>query len=404
MTSHIFCSAAGTALCRIHGPKQEASKQDVLSADSQWPTAGPGWLVLDLYEIEIAAKNGPWRGAATPGAVAGCRVVAGADPRSLEIHGDPAGVFLISVIDLLLRSHGVRLLIFVGSPNADLRRMVEAFALFHGYAVEWHGSHGGSVEADSSSCEDHQELVLPDLAARVSSKRAALVLIDVQNDFCADNGATGRGGQPMTMIKSAVERIRALLEAARGAGLFIVHVRAEYGEAFRSPGSPYRYPVSGGREPAVWTASAADLSEVGRFVNSHVEVCLPGSWGGEFVEGIIPLPGEAVITKHRFSAFADTGLDRLLRARGLSSLVVAGVTTNCCVETTAREAVMRDFHLVVAEDCVAVKDHLADLHRATLESLGLYFGLVRPSEVIMAQWRAVDVVRSSDRLVSASIG
>ena len=69
-----------------------------------------------------------------------------------------------------------------------------------------------------------------------------------------------------------------------------------------------------------------------------------------------------------------------------TSLIVAGVTTNCCVETTAREAVMRGFHLVVAEDCVAVKDHLADLHRATLESLGLYFGLVRPSDVIMAQW------------------
>jgi nicotinamidase-related amidase len=159
---------------------------------------------------------------------------------------------------------------------------------------------------------------------------------------------------------------------------------------FRSVGSPYRYPIRDGREPAVWTASAADLSQVERFSNASVEVCLPGSWGGAFVDGIVPLANEAVITKHRFGAFADTGLDRLLRARGISSLIVAGVTTNCCVETTAREAVMRDFHLVVAQDCVAVKDHLADLHRATLESLGLYFGLVRPSHLIMAQWRAIE--------------
>ncbi len=104
------------------------------------------------------------------------------------------------------------------------------------------------------------------------------------------------------------------------------------------------------------------------------------------MDGIVPQPGEAVITKHRFGAFADTGLDRLLRAHGISSLIVAGVTTNCCVETTAREAVMRDFHLVVAEDCVAVKDHLVDLHKATLESLGLYFGLARPARAIIDQW------------------
>ncbi|MDB5516368.1 MAG: Nicotinamidase-related amidase [Tardiphaga sp.] len=385
MTSAIFAPAAGTALFLPGTAGQEASLHDGWRQAAQ----AHGWLVIDLHDI--VATDGPWRGAATPGA-AGCRVLPGTDPRHFEFHGDADGIFLVSSIDLLLRSNGARWLVFVGRPNETFRRTLDAFASVQGYTIAWRdGAFDPATDAPSSG-EDGagKELVLPDLAARVSPQHAALVLIDVQNDFCADEGATGRGGQPMTMIKAAVERIRELLTAARKAGLFVVHVRAEYGEMYRSVGSPYRYPISGGREPAVWTASAADLTQVERFSNASVEVCLPGSWGGEFVDGIVPLADEAVITKHRFGAFADTGLDRLLRARGISSLIVAGVTTNCCVETTAREAVMRDFHLVVAQDCVAVKDHLADLHRATLESLGLYFGLVHPSHLIMAQWSAIE--------------
>jgi nicotinamidase-related amidase len=384
MTSAIFAPAAGTALFLL-GP---AGQDESLSGGWRQAAKASGWLVVGLHEI--AAMDGPWRGAATPGD-SGCRVQPDSnDPRHFNIHGDAAGIFLVSSIDLLLRSHGARRLVFVGAPNETFRRTLEAFASVQGYEIAWRDNAFDPATDDRRSGEAARELVLPDLAERVSPQHAALVLIDVQNDFCADEGATGRGGQPMTMIKAAVARIRDLLAEARKAGLFVVHVRAEYGEMYRSVGSPYRYPVSGGREPAVWTASAADLSQVERFSNASVEVCLPGSWGGEFVDGIVPLADEAVITKHRFGAFADTGLDRLLRARGISSLIVAGVTTNCCVETTAREAVMRDFHLVVAEDCVAVKDHLADLHRATLESLGLYFGLVRPSHAIIAQWRATD--------------
>jgi nicotinamidase-related amidase len=188
------------------------------------------------------------------------------------------------------------------------------------------------------------------------------------------------------MIDAAVRHTRDLLRSARENGIFVVHVRAEYGKPWRSASSPYRFPVEGRREPAVWTASASDMSTNRWFEEEETEVCRTGTWGAEFVEGLRPEPGEAVITKHRFGAFASTGLDQLLRARGLSSLIVAGVTTNCCVETTAREAVMREFSLIVAEDCVGVKDHLTDLHHATLEALGTYFGLVRTASDIIAGW------------------
>jgi nicotinamidase-related amidase len=141
-------------------------------------------------------------------------------------------------------------------------------------------------------------------------------------------------------------------------------------------------------EPAVWTASAADLASGESFAADEVEVCLPGSWGQQFVDDIVPRPDEPVVTKHRFSAFVDTGLDLMLRARGIKTVILAGVTTNCCVESTAREVAMRDFYLVVAEDCVAVKDRLRSLHDASLASMRLYFGQVRPAAELIETWEA----------------
>ena len=163
------------------------------------------------------------------------------------------------------------------------------------------------------------------------------------------------------------------------AGVAVIHVRAEYGALYRGIGSPYRFPATASMDAAVWTASAADLASGASFGEDEVEVCLPGTWGAQFVDGIVPQPDEPVVTKHRFSAFVDTGLELMLRARGIKTVILAGVTTNCCVESTAREVAMRDYYLVVAEDCVAVKDKLRSLHDASLESMRLYFGQVRPA-------------------------
>jgi nicotinamidase-related amidase len=242
--------------------------------------------------------------------------------------------------------------------------------------------------------------LLSSLEARIDPRHAALVLIDVQNDFCDSRGAAGRTGDTIEMIGSAVARIKALLAAAREAGVTVIHVRAEYGALYRGIGSPYRFPATGVMEPAVWTASAADLAGGTSFAENEVEVCLPGTWGAQFVDGIVPLPDEPVVTKHRFSAFVDTGLELMLRARGIKTVILAGVTTNCCVESTAREVAMRDYYLVVAEDCVAVKDKLRSLHDASLESMRLYFGQVRPATELTRIWRAAD--KSSSTTLGSS--
>lgn len=324
---------------------------------------------------------GPWHADNLPGTASGCGHWPGEQQRHVHVRSDRDGLYFVSIADLLLRSNNVRDLAFDGPVPEGFARNVALFAARNSYGLR--GSERAKAKPAGHSGADQP---LSTLRERVTRGNAALVLIDVQNDFCALDGAAGRTAASMAMIDAAVGRIKTLLASAREAGLFIVHVRAEYGELFRNVGSPYRFSLTGGREPAVWTASAADLSNGARIPNGVREVCLPGSWGGQFVDGIEPRAGEAVVTKHRFSAFVDTGLDPLLRANGIRSLILAGVTTNCCVESTARDAAMFDYYVTVASDCVGVKDHLRDLHDASLESLGLYFGLVRPSADIIAAW------------------
>jgi nicotinamidase-related amidase len=335
----------------------------------------------------IHAERGPWIGAAMPGSPNGCGIFAGAEANEFFSRCDDDGIYLSATLEQLLSANGVRRIFLVGDAPGSFVDNLRGFAGARGYEF-----HVGPPDESGGSTIEAIEPLVRDFAARLSPENAALLLVDFQNDFCAATGATGRTGASMNMIDAAVGRTRELLRSARENGVFVVHVRAEYGKAWRSSSSPYRFPVEGRREPAVWTASAADMSET-RFNDDETEVCRTGTWGAEFVDGLRPEPGEAVIAKHRFGAFAGTGLDQLLRARGVSGIVIAGVTTNCCVETTAREAVMREFSLIVADDCVGVKDHLADLHRATLEALGTYFGLVRPSSDIIAAWRKASLSR-----------
>jgi nicotinamidase-related amidase len=337
------------------------------------------WLMLDVELID--AQDGPWMGAAMPGSPTGCGIFARAEDREFFARSDSEAVYLSATLDQLLNANRIRSIFLVGEASNSFVDGMRSFAVAHGYEFRV-----GPPDEEKGSNVDVSRPLERDFASRLSPENATLLLIDFQNDFCAAGGATARTGASMQMIDAAVCRSRELLSAARENSVFVVHVRAEYGKPWRSASSPYRFPVEGRREPAVWTASASDMSTNRWFEEEETEVCRTGTWGAEFVEGLRPEPGEAVITKHRFGAFAGTGLDRLLRARGLSSLVVAGVTTNCCVETTAREAVMREFDLIVVEDCVGVKGHLADLHQATLEALRTYFGLVRPASDIIARW------------------
>jgi nicotinamidase-related amidase len=390
-------SAATTALLVVDGGSGDAAHILVDAA------LRANMLVIDV-EL-LAADKAPWVGAGVPGVADGCFLGPGAAANRVRVRTDCGAVFLASNIDLILRSNAINTVVLAGGEPSDFAAAVRTILVMRGYGIVSPGPPAEATvlaaawRADRSNYRGRQPVgksaeLLSSLEARIDPRHAALVLIDVQNDFCESRGAAGRTGDAIAMIQSAVGRIKGLLAAAREAGVTVIHVRAEYGAIYRGVGSPYRFPATGVMDTAVWTASAADLASGESFGADEVEVCLPGTWGAQFVDGIVPQLDEPVVTKHRFSAFVDTGLELMLRARGIKTVILAGVTTNCCVESTAREVAMKDYYLVVAEDCVAVKDKLRRLHDASLESMRLYFGQVRPAAELIGIWQAADKVSS----------
>jgi ureidoacrylate peracid hydrolase len=112
--------------------------------------------------------------------------------------------------------------------------------------------------------------------------------------------------------------------------------------------------------------------------------CHGGSWGAGFFE-LSPEPGEPVIDKHCFSAFIGTGLEQSLRSTGIRTVVLAGVQTNACIESSLRDAASLGFHVVVPADGVA--SHTPALHDATLKNVAFLFGDVVPSTEIARIWQ-----------------
>jgi ureidoacrylate peracid hydrolase len=102
---------------------------------------------------------------------------------------------------------------------------------------------------------------------------------------------------------------------------------------------------------------------------------------------VTPLSGEVIVRKHRYSGFINTDLDLILRSRGVRSLIMTGVATSVCVDSTARDGFMRDYHVVYVEDCMSNALPTDELHRATLDIARRFFGLVVTSQEIMAIWR-----------------
>jgi nicotinamidase-related amidase len=110
---------------------------------------------------------------------------------------------------------------------------------------------------------------------------------------------------------------------------------------------------------------------------------VPETWGWQIVDGLAPAADEPVVRKPRYDAFLRTSLEDALRGRGIDTVVVGGVITNCCVDTTARSAFMRGFDVLVLDDCVGTFAQERDLHDAALRNLSLLFAVVASSGSVL---------------------
>jgi nicotinamidase-related amidase len=181
--------------------------------------------------------------------------------------------------------------------------------------------------------------------------RAALVVIDMQRDFIEPGGFGASLGNDVTRLQAIVPTVRRVLDAWRAAGGLVIHTR----EAHRPDLSdcPAAKRLRG--SPAM---RIGDAGPMGRLL-------VAGEPGCDIVPALAPLPGEPVIDKPGKGAFHATGLDALLRGRGIGQLVFMGVTTEVCVQTTMREANDRGYDSLLVED--GTESYFPAFKQATLE-------------------------------------
>jgi ureidoacrylate peracid hydrolase len=212
--------------------------------------------------------------------------------------------------------------------------------------------------------------LLTTLEQKVDPRHAALIMVDMQNDFCAAGGMMDKEGADLGAVQAMAKRLPELIDAARGAGTLVVFIRNVYSTEANSYLSDVYLEQAARRRAGSYTLR---------------EVCGPDSWEGDFYEGIRPLPSEPIITKHRYGAFHNTDLETILRVHGIRTVVLTGVATNVCVETTAREAFMRDFYVVFTADGTAC--YSDETHEATLRTIDKYFGPVVSVAEVAGIWR-----------------
>jgi nicotinamidase-related amidase len=190
--------------------------------------------------------------------------------------------------------------------------------------------------------------------------RAALVIIDMQRDFLEPGGFGAALGNDVSRLKGVVAPTRRLLEAARAAGMFVVHTRE---------GHP---PDLGDLPPAKrrrgrGALRIGDKGPMGR-------ILVQGEPGHDIIPELAPIPGEAVVDKPGKGAFYATNLDLILRNRGITQLVICGVTTEVCVNTTAREANDRGYECLVLSDCTG--SYFPEFHEQALRMMQAQNGVV----------------------------
>lgn len=199
----------------------------------------------------------------------------------------------------------------------------------------------------------------------------ALIIVDMQRDFVEDNGACGAGGMNVQPLQAVVPRVKSLLELFRAKGGTVVHTRYGFKPDLSDLSEPMRLQS---REAGGEYGTPGPL---GRILTQ-------GEPGFEIIAELTPQAGEIIVDKSTFGAFTYTDLDEQLRDKGITHVVVCGVTTQCCVEGTLREAVDRGYFVLTVDDgCGAFEDALQEGTLRTIQSEAHLFGWIAKSSEIL---------------------
>ena len=207
--------------------------------------------------------------------------------------------------------------------------------------------------------------ILATLEDRIAPAHTALLIIDMQKDFCLDGFATSKAGRPLDAARGIIPNLAALRRAARAAGALVCHVGFLTLRDHRSDSGPW-------------------LAQRRRSTYASDKICIEDTEGAEFIDELSPEEGEIVVLKHRYSAFKGTDLDMILRARGIRTVIPTGVSTNVCVESASRDAFEYNYYVCLPSDGVASWN--TELHDASLKTIDARFGLLTRCAEIQAAW------------------
>jgi ureidoacrylate peracid hydrolase len=200
-----------------------------------------------------------------------------------------------------------------------------------------------------------------------SAAETALVVVDMQNGFLKAGGYFDQVGYDLAHAPGTIAAVVRAVAAARTAGLFVVYIQS---------GFDARHLVVGGPLAPVWHKSEAQVLMRER-PELAFRLITEGTWDHALVDELAPAAQELVVRKSRYSAFAGTPLDQVLRARRIRNLVFCGVAANVCVESTLRDAYHHEYFCLLLEDATR---HAGPpfLREATLWNVERFFGWVAP--------------------------